>query len=120
MKRKRAEFKDKRLVDSGVWMGSDESGSVFASEGDRWGEDLLGGSREEDVRQGHGETGHENGNGAGIASTGARTGFAKKVDEESREHQVARAIVNDCLERGEDSIDLRYDSLCPFRCLDEY
>ncbi|KAL3493144.1 hypothetical protein BJX62DRAFT_86636 [Aspergillus germanicus] len=111
MKRKRAEFKDKRLVDSGVWMGSDESGSVFASEGDRWGEDLLGGWREEDVRQGHGENGHENGNGAGIASTGARTGFAKKVDEESREHQVARAIVNDCLERGEDSIDLSNGNL---------
>ncbi|KAJ0416579.1 hypothetical protein BJY00DRAFT_230155 [Aspergillus carlsbadensis] len=113
MKRKRAEFKDKRLVDSGVWMGSDESGSVFASEGDRWGEELLGGSREEEVRQGQAGITHENGNGNGIGmvSTGTRTGFAKKVEEESKEHQVAREIVNDCLERGEDSIDLSNGNL---------
>jgi hypothetical protein len=112
MKRKRAEFKDKRLVDSGVWMGSDESGSVFASEGDRWGEELLGGSVEEDVRQGEGDNVHVtgNGNGSGMVSAGTRMGFAKKVEEESKEHRVARAIVNDCLERGEDSIDLRYAS----------
>ncbi|CEL02905.1 hypothetical protein ASPCAL04068 [Aspergillus calidoustus] len=113
MKRKRAEFKDKRLVDSGVWMGSDESGSVFASEGDRWGEELLGGSVEEDVRQGEGDNVHVtgNGNGSGMVSAGTRMGFAKKVEEESKEHRVARAIVNDCLERGEDSIDLSNGNL---------
>ncbi|KAL2812431.1 hypothetical protein BJX63DRAFT_396919, partial [Aspergillus granulosus] len=109
MKRKRAEFKDKRLVDSGVWMGSDESASVFASEGDRWGEELLGGEN----GQGQGQEGiaNEHANGNGIGSTGARTGFVKKVEEEPREHQVARVIVNDCLEQGEDSIDLSNGNL---------
>ncbi|KAH2551058.1 hypothetical protein KXW12_002655, partial [Aspergillus fumigatus] len=43
-KRKRADFKDKRLVDSGVWMGSDESTaeSLLPSEdASIWGEDLM-------------------------------------------------------------------------------
>ncbi|KAL2829390.1 hypothetical protein BJY01DRAFT_227924 [Aspergillus pseudoustus] len=110
MKRKRAEFKDKRLVDSGVWMGSDESVSVFASEGDRWGEELLVNSRAEEVRDD--DHGHGQGqDGGAMVSTGTRTAFAKKVEEESREHQVARSIVNDCLESGEDSIDLSNGNL---------
>ncbi|KAL3468550.1 hypothetical protein BJX64DRAFT_8248 [Aspergillus heterothallicus] len=108
MKRKRAEFKDKRLVDSGVWMGSDESGSVFASEGDWLGEELLDDSRGDEVRDDDGGQGQD---GSALVSTEARAGFAKKVDEESREHQVARAIVNDCLETGEDSVDLSNGNL---------
>ncbi|KAL4935672.1 hypothetical protein BDV06DRAFT_228605 [Aspergillus oleicola] len=119
-KRKRADFKDKRLVDSGVWMGSDESVSVSGVSGVQllsedgesscWGEEFI---RDEGV--GLGST-NSNGMGMGLGMQAlvpgpgpvpVRTGFARKVaTEESREHQVARAIINDCLERGLDSIDL--------------
>ncbi|KAL2822154.1 hypothetical protein BDW59DRAFT_149707 [Aspergillus cavernicola] len=101
-KRKRADFKEKRLVDSGVWMGSDES--FLASEDTNgWGEDLL---KDEGVGNGGGDGGEAREQGV----PGVRAGFAKKV-EESREHQMARAIVNDCLERGQDSVDLSNDNL---------
>jgi hypothetical protein len=99
-KRKRADFKDKRLVDSGVWMGSDESvGSFLASEDTGcWGEELL--IRDE-------ATGMASAR--GIAGLPVHAGPAKTMRvEESRENQMARAVVNDCLERGLDSIDLRY------------
>ncbi|KAL5003677.1 hypothetical protein BDV10DRAFT_1587 [Aspergillus recurvatus] len=121
VKRKRADFKDKRLVDSGVWMGSDDSRASFLASEDAppcWGEELLG--QNQDLNQ---ELGREQvqdldeGMGMGIGSSKAmstttgldripvRAGFAKKV-EESREHQMARAVVNDCLERGLDSVDI--------------
>ncbi|KAL4949030.1 hypothetical protein BDW69DRAFT_82964 [Aspergillus filifer] len=114
-KRKRADFKDKRLVDSGVWMGSDESvsgvsGVHFASEDgvSCWGEELI---RDEGIGLGwQSSTGDVGSSVVGMqvpAPGPVRAGFAKKVAaEEPREHQVARAIVNDCLERGLDSIDL--------------
>ncbi|RAH75553.1 leucine-rich repeat domain-containing protein, partial [Aspergillus aculeatinus CBS 121060] len=33
-------------------------------------------------------------------------GLRRGIEEEPREHRIARAIVNDCLERGDDSVDL--------------
>ncbi|KAL4785893.1 hypothetical protein BJX76DRAFT_355657 [Aspergillus varians] len=98
-KRKRVDFKDKRLVDSGVWMGSDESGpGVFLASEDAscWGEELI----------------KDEGMGSGLETTSipVRPGLAKKV-EESREYQMARTIVNDCLERGVDSVDLSNGNL---------
>lgn len=97
-KRKRADFKDKRMVDSGVWMGSDESGadSLLPSEdASAWGEDLL-----KDTRN----------TGSCLRPQGPTTMQQRPLfrrAEESREHQLARAIVNDCLEKGQDSVDLR-------------
>ncbi|KAL5043503.1 hypothetical protein BDW71DRAFT_187823 [Aspergillus fruticulosus] len=115
VKRKRADFRDKRLVDSGVWMGSDDSrGSFLASEDAPpcWGEELLGQNQDLNQEQ---EQEQDEGMGMGMSmamstTTGlnripARAGFAKKV-EESRAHKMARAVVNDCLERGLDSIDI--------------
>ncbi|OJJ03331.1 hypothetical protein ASPVEDRAFT_134225 [Aspergillus versicolor CBS 583.65] len=102
-KRKRADFKDKRLVDSGVWMGSDESvGSFLPSEDTAcWGEELL--IRDE-------ATGMASAR--GIAGLPVHAGPAKTMRvEESRENQMARAVVNDCLERGLDSIDLSNGNL---------
>ncbi|KAL4881011.1 hypothetical protein BJY04DRAFT_207706 [Aspergillus karnatakaensis] len=102
-KRKRVEFKDKRLVDSGVWMGSDESVLLASEDTGNWVEDLLKDEIGVEIEQ-DGVDGEK-------MPTAVRAGFAKKVEEESREHQVARAIVNDCLERGLDSIDLSAGNL---------
>ncbi|BCR94575.1 leucine-rich repeat domain-containing protein [Aspergillus luchuensis] len=96
-KRKRADFKEKRLVDSGVWMGSDDydsgPGSGFLPSDADLGEDWL--------------NSHANGGTKTVMPQNQtqQQGF-RKVEEEPREHQVARGIVNDCLERGEDSVDL--------------
>jgi hypothetical protein len=97
-KRKRADFKDKRLVDSGVWMGSDESTaeSLLPSEDAlMWGEDLM--------RNMKSSTSVAVGN---ESQTVPQLGGFKKV-QEPREHQLARTIVNDCLEKGQESVDLR-------------
>ena len=131
VKRKRAEFKDKRLVDSGVWMGSDDSrASILASEDAPpcWGEELLGQNqnlnrdqerdREQDQDEGMGmgmDMGVAMSTTAGLNRIPARPGFAKKV-EESREHQMARAVVNDCLESGLDSVDIRYGGILKLSC----
>ncbi|KAJ5703462.1 hypothetical protein N7493_011851 [Penicillium malachiteum] len=109
-KRKRADFKEKRNVDSGVWMGSDESGaeSLLPSEdGPGWGEDLLKTVLDPKISG---------------KSQGALGSFVKpltatpavsamqlpilKTPDESEEHQFARSVVNDCLEKGEEVIDL--------------
>ncbi|KAJ5735129.1 uncharacterized protein N7483_000254 [Penicillium malachiteum] len=89
-KKKRADFKEKRNVDSGVWMGSDESGaeSLLQSEdGPGWGgrsvEDGVG---SEELRE-------------ELWSTGI-------TPDESEEHRFARSVVNDCLEKGEEIVDL--------------
>ncbi|KAE8390251.1 hypothetical protein BDV23DRAFT_155766 [Aspergillus alliaceus] len=108
-KRKRAEFKEKRHVDSGVWMGSDESGadSLLPSEdASTWGEDLLkdtgnsavsGGAfnvamRDSDQWRTQGRPWPQ------------RAGLRKVA--EPTEHQAARTIINECLEKGQDSVDL--------------
>ncbi|KAJ5094508.1 hypothetical protein N7456_010369 [Penicillium angulare] len=118
-KRKRADFKEKRNVDSGVWMGSDESGaeSLLPSEDSPWGEDLL--KTVLDPKAGKIGAGSGAGVGAG-ASSGILLNSASapatgpsvlplpilKGPDELEEHRFARSVVNDCLEKGEDVVDL--------------
>lgn len=98
-KRKRADFKEKRHVDSGVWMGSDESAaeSSLPSEASNWGEDLLKTVLDPGKKEAHMEP--------SAPSSPMKTPPVNGV-EEAKEHRVARAIVNECLEKGEDTIDL--------------
>ncbi|KAJ5514030.1 Leucine-rich repeat typical subtype [Penicillium fimorum] len=101
-KRKRADFKDKRNVDSGVWMGSDESGaeSLLASEdGSAWGEDLR--KSVLDPRK-SGSTLFLN----ETENVPAQTRVAFRSPEESDAHRYAREVVSDCLDKGHESIDL--------------
>lgn len=108
-KRKRADFKDKRLVDSGVWMGSDESGAdspLLSSEASNWGEDLLVPAQRPSALSARGRNVENSSEMPGQREPSQRVGFRKV--EEPREYELARAVVNECLERGEDSVDLRY------------
>ncbi|CAG7954301.1 unnamed protein product [Penicillium nalgiovense] len=100
-KRKRAEFKDKRNVDSGVWMGSDESGaeSLLPSEdGSTWGEDLR--KSVLDPRK--------PGNSAPFLTEMENVVQTRafRSAEESDAHRFAREVVGDCLDKGLESIDL--------------
>lgn len=106
-KRKRADFKEKRHLDSGVWMGSDESGvdSLLSSEdAPTWGEDLL-------------KTAVTcNKNSQGPSSLSNQVSASKsvlpfpivKAPNEPDGHRFARATVHDCLEKGEEAVDLGY------------
>ncbi|OQE28886.1 hypothetical protein PENSTE_c003G00203 [Penicillium steckii] len=106
-KRKRADFKEKRNVDSGVWMGSDESAaeSVLTSEDSpNWGEDLL--KTVLDPRaSGKNPVGLPLTAGSGPTPAPTRP-IVVNGNGESEEHRFARKLVNDCLEKGEESIDL--------------
>lgn len=127
-KRKRKDFKDKRFVDSGVWMGSDESfaESLLPSEDAPISEEFFKNVRNSNPRVPKKEQdedavpfafaapGPESALGMdrGPISkpqpqvvTQPRVAFRRVF--ESQEHQLARAIVNDCLEKGQDSVDLR-------------
>ncbi|KAF7125940.1 hypothetical protein CNMCM5793_002299 [Aspergillus hiratsukae] len=111
-KRKRADFKDKRLVDSGVWMGSDESTaeSLLPSEDAlMWGEDLMR-NMKSPTAVGLGNEGQSSATSSQSGQTVPQLGAFRKV-EEPREHQLARTIVNDCLEKGQDSVDLSNGNL---------
>ncbi|KAJ5188745.1 Leucine-rich repeat typical subtype [Penicillium cf. griseofulvum] len=102
-KRKRADFKEKRNVDSGVWMGSDESGaeSLLASEdGSAWGEDLR--KSVLDPRKSGSSTPFV----IEMENTPAQTRVAFRSPEESDAHRYAREVVGDCLDKGHESIDL--------------
>ncbi|KAL4980444.1 hypothetical protein BDW66DRAFT_55250 [Aspergillus desertorum] len=124
VKRKRADFRDKRFVDSGVWMGSDDSKASFLASEDVppcWGEELLYQNQElkqeqEQEREQDQDQDEEMGMCVAMSTTmglgriPVRARFVKKV-EESREHQMARAVVNDCLERGLDSVDISNGNL---------
>lgn len=118
-KRKRKDFKDKRFVDSGVWLGSDESfgasSSFLASEdAPNWGDELFKNVRNSTSAAAAAEERHvpsavpepNSMMRAQQATVQLRAAF-KRV-EEPREYQLARAIVNDCLEKGQDSVDLRW------------
>lgn len=111
-KRKRADFKDKRLVDSGVWMGSDESGAdspLLSSEASNWGEDLLVPAQRPSALSARGRNVENSSEMPGQREPSQRVGFRKV--EEPREYELARAVVNECLERGEDSVDLSNGNL---------
>lgn len=127
-KRKRKDFKDKRFVDSGVWMGSDESlvESLLPSEDAPCsGEDFFKNVRTSEAAKK--QDGEEDAAPAHVPAAAPesllgmdrgpisrpqpqavaqpRVAFRRVV--EPKEHQLARAIVNDCLEKGQDSVDLR-------------
>jgi hypothetical protein len=114
-KRKRADFKEKRNWDSGVWMGSDESSSECLLSSDT--------SPYEDLRDPH--DWDTQGQATATISypkvvftaidsrpepSSGPTFQARAVRgvEEPKEHQVARALINDYLDKGQDSVDLRW------------
>ncbi|KAJ5294130.1 hypothetical protein PENANT_c009G04571 [Penicillium antarcticum] len=102
-KRKRGDFKEKRNVDSGVWMGSDESvaESLLPSEdGSAWGEDLR--KSVLDPRKSENLTSLL----IGSENPPAQMKGVVKGPEESEEQRFAREVVNDCLDKGQESIDL--------------
>ncbi|BCR85392.1 leucine-rich repeat domain-containing protein [Aspergillus chevalieri] len=127
-KRKRKDFKDKRFVDSGVWMGSDESlvESLLPSEDAPISEDFFKNVRNSNPGIPKKEPEEVDAAPFAPAAPGPesvlgmdrgpisrpqpqvvaqpRVAFRRVV--ESQEHQLARAIVNDCLEKGQDSVDL--------------
>ncbi|CAG8377761.1 unnamed protein product [Penicillium salamii] len=109
-KRKRGEFKEKRNVDSGVWMGSDESSveSMMSSD-PAWGEDLRKSvldprnastpSTPIALRASATET-------TDTEQTPTQVRVLFRGMAESPQHQAARKLVNECLEKGHESIDL--------------
>ncbi|KAL1967620.1 hypothetical protein VTN77DRAFT_3135 [Rasamsonia byssochlamydoides] len=120
-KRKRGDFKEKRNWDSGVWMGSDESSSecLFSASEDA-------SSCEEYPR--HVRDWNSRGQATATipypkpactavdsrAEPSNRPTFqarAVRGVEEPKEHQVARALVNDYLDKGQDSVDLSNGNL---------
>lgn len=115
-KRKRADFKEKRHVDSGVWMGSDESSaeafSLSSEDASSCGEEFLRNTANSGPeKRGQSLLGINNGD--ADARRGPQHGpiFQRRTvlrrTEEPKEHQVARDIVNECLDKGQDSVDLR-------------
>lgn len=103
-KRKRVDFKEKRFIDSGVWMGSDESGAeshLLSEDTPGWAEDLIKNARDA--------------NPIGKAPNALRQQYqatpqprnAIKKTEEPERHRFSRTVVNDCLEKGQDCVDLR-------------
>ncbi|CRG85706.1 hypothetical protein PISL3812_02732 [Talaromyces islandicus] len=109
-KRKRADFREKRHLDSGVWMGSDGSSSecLLSSEASSC-EDFFPPAGDatklpvmEDNTKDDDET--ENGNGRDIGHTFAARNLQRQ--DEPKEHQTARDLVNNCLDKGQDCIDL--------------
>ncbi|CAG8291145.1 unnamed protein product [Penicillium olsonii] len=108
-KRKRGEFKEKRNVDSGVWMGSDESGAESIMSSDpAWGEDL----RKTVLDPMHTPTPTtpkaSSANTRDPDNTPIQVRAAFRSMAESQAHQLARKTVNECLEKGHESIDLGY------------
>lgn len=116
-KRKRADFREKRNLDSGVWMGSDEPSSdcLLSSEASL-AEDF---STHIETSQCRGKDDQANGR-FGARNTErndkSRPVFAAgevRIDE-PLEHRNARAVINQCLEKGMESIDLRSVSTSAF------
>lgn len=108
-KRKRVDFKEKRHVDSGVWMGSDESAaesSLPSDDAPTWGEDLLKAVLDPQPKGKSpiGSTLSKEAAAPVPAQFPSMPFFFKRGETEQQ--RAARAIVNDCLERGDDSVDL--------------
>lgn len=92
-------------MDSGVWMGSDESAadSLLPSDSSTWGDDLLKNVLDPRV---NGKSAQESSQPAVSVASPVLPVSISKDHRESEEHRYARAVVNDCLEKGDDSIDL--------------
>lgn len=97
-------------MDSGVWMGSDESvaeSSLPSEDAPNWGEDLLKSVLDPSAK---GKSPIEP-TVAAVPPLGPLVSARPQPvisGFEEREHHYAREYVNDCLEKGEDSIDLGY------------
>jgi hypothetical protein len=110
-KRKRADFREKRHLDSGVWMGSDGSSSecLLSSEASSC-EDFLGPDQhaQDETKVSVMEDNMKDDEEENARDTGPN--FAARnlqKQDEPKEHQTARALVNNCLDKGQDCIDLR-------------
>ncbi|KAJ5341205.1 Leucine-rich repeat typical subtype [Penicillium brevicompactum] len=101
-KRKRRDFKAKRNVDSGVWMGSDESGaeSLMSSESSAWGEDLRKSALTPK------NTTRFNNPEADVETTPTQIRASFKSMEEPAAHRLARQAITDALEQGKEAFDL--------------
>lgn len=114
-KRKRADFREKRHLDSGVWMGSDGSSSecLLSSEASSCDDFLALGQDakkvsvvENNMKDDHDDDdAEEAGNGRDTGPTFVARNLQKQ--DEPKEHKTARDLVNDCLEKGQDCVDLR-------------
>lgn len=108
-KRKRADFKEKRNVDSGVWMGSDDSfaeSCLPSEDASTWGEDLL-----KTVLDPRAPSKVPNAPFLARAFEPAPASVQSRPTAiqgpaESEEHKYAKAVIDTCLERGDDSVDL--------------
>lgn len=95
-------------MDSGVWMGSDESlaeSSLPSEDGPAWGEDLLKSVLDPQVK-GMFPLGSSTLKAPTPVQAQSRPMPVFVKDGESEEHRIAKEIINNCLEKGEDSIDL--------------
>lgn len=93
-------------MDSGVWMGSDESvaeSSLPSEDASGWGEDLLKTVLDPQA-QSKSPIGPSNAAASSLAPAKHRP--MPLGLPESEEHRIARTIVHECLEKGDDSIDL--------------
>ncbi|PGH09872.1 hypothetical protein AJ79_05599 [Helicocarpus griseus UAMH5409] len=118
-KKRRTEFRDKRNWDSGVWLGSDDSVSVVEEGAGLAG--YAGGiaaAAAATTTAGGGEGGERQ---VGLVAGGPL--FARRrvddgnnvnnvrgvvVEEESPQHKEARRIVTECLENGNEVIDISH------------
>lgn len=118
VKRKRADFKEKRNMDSGVWMGSDESSSDFllSSEASSC-EDFMArawAGQNQDAVPKFTAGATETQNDSQVGQIAGPVFAARNIRHlnESQEHRDARAMVNECLEKGLEGVDLRYIPGC--------
>lgn len=89
-------------------MGSDESvaeSSLPSEDASVWGEDFLKPVLDPSVK---GESPFEPSIATAPLVVPARPQPVIMGSEEPQEHHLAREVVNDCLEKGQDSIDLGY------------
>jgi hypothetical protein len=119
VRKKRVDFKEKRHIDSGVWMGSDQSSEFALSIS----EDMSS-SREEFLKATNSPSATEGPAKVLLIGDDATAIDPRDKDkclrygqlyrprtillgvEEPKEHQMARSRVNECLEKGRDIIDL--------------
>ncbi|CAG8175577.1 unnamed protein product [Penicillium salamii] len=106
-KRKRGEFKEKRNVDSGVWMGSDESSveSMMSSD-PAWGEDLRKSVLDPKNASTPSTPIAPRASATDTEQTPTQVRVLFRGMAESQQHQAARKVVNECLEKGHETIDL--------------
>jgi hypothetical protein len=113
VKKKRADFREKRNLDSGIWMGSDESSSECLLSSESSSDDYLRNSPGWISQEQKATTPVADSVGTPITTQAegnkGPTFLSRNIRgvEEPTGHLDARAVVNDCLDKGRDSVDLR-------------